>query len=208
MSPIPVETLRHKARVLDDVGEKVLEAMSRAVTATREDLRVYRETSPEFAAHASSRGAANWIQDRLWHNACRVLEPVDDAVCYERGPVREVIVKNLYRIRLKRHGPSADVATYPTQGALDFMEQPSGQLVLEGMEQLRLICGYVWDDFSGEIGPAVLSMRDGLKNVLWVEELVEAAAGIALPSRLEPEPSVVRARLDEVVQEVRHAREP
>ena len=142
------------------------------------------------------------IHDWVWHHARRLLDSIDDVVCYEKGPFREVIVKDRYRMRVKRHRPPASVSTYLTQGAIDFMEQPDGQRVLEGMEQLRLISGYVWDEDADEIGPAVLSMRHGIKNVLWVHELPSAGAAAArLPNRVGPAPSVVRSRLDDLVEE-------
>ena len=195
-------TLRHKARVLEELGEKVVEALAGAVDAARDDLRRYREILPDVAMQSSARGLANWIHDRVWYHACRLLDSVDDAVCYEKGPFREVIVKDRYRIRLKRHRSPASVATFPTQAALDFMEQPDGQRVLSGMEQLRLICGYVWDVDSGQMGPAVLSMRHGVKNVLWIHEL-SSPEGMAtpLPGPDEPIPSVVRWRLDDMIEE-------
>ena len=197
-----MQTLRRKARVLDELGEKVLDALSDAVAAARGDLSEYRETLPDIAAQSSARGMANWIHDRVWSHACRLLDSIDDAVCYEKGSFKEVIVRDRYRIRLKRHRPPAAVATYPTQGALGFMEQPDGQRVLEGMEQLRLILGYVWNEDSGEMGPAVLSMRHGIKNVLWVHELSSTeGATPPLPGREGPPPSVVRSRLDDMFEE-------
>ena len=82
------------------------------------------------------------------------------------------------------------------------MEQPDGQFVLAGMEQLRLICGYMWNEDSGEIGPAVLSMRHGIKNVLWVHELSSTeGSATPLPDREGPTPSIVRSRLDGMVEE-------
>lgn len=197
-----LKTLRHKARVLEELGEKVLDALADSVVAARSDLRKYWVALPEIAAQSSPRGMANWIHDRVWSHACRLLDLIDDAVCYEKGPLREVIVRDRYRMRLKRHRPPAAVATYPTQGALDFMEQPDGQLVLAGMEQLRLICGYVWNEDSGEMGPAVLSMRHGIKNVLWVHELPSTeGSATPLPDREGPIPSIVRSRLDGMVEE-------
>ena len=202
-----LQTLRHKARVLDELGEKVLDAWVGAVDAARGDLREYRTTLPDIAAQSSPRGMANWIHDRIWSHACRLLDSVDDAVCYEKGPFREVIVQDRYRIRLKRHRPPAAVTTYPTQGAMDFMEQPDGQRVLEGMEQLRLILGYLWDEDSGEMGPAVLSMRHGIKNVLWVHELSSTeGSATSLPGRDGPTPSAVRSRLDDMVEEAHRIR--
>lgn len=126
-----------------------------------------------------------------------------------RGPVREVIVHDRYRIRLKRHRLPATVATYPTQGALNFMEQPNGQLVLEGMEHIRLILGYLWDNDSDEVGAAVLSMRDGIDNVLWVHELDDTPdSAVALPRRTQPAPAVVRSRLGAMTEEAQRSRQP
>lgn len=202
---MPVQKLRHKVRVLDELGEKVLEALVGAIDAAREDLRGYRETLPEIALQSSARGMANWIHDRIWYHACRLLDLVEDVVCYERGPFREVIVKDRYRIRLKRHRLPAAVSTFLTQGALDFMEQPDGQRVLDGMEQLRLIFGYVWDEDSDEMGAAVLSMRHGIKNVLWVHEMPNTGElATKLPGRESPPPSVVRSRVSDMVEEARH----
>lgn len=209
MDSLSVQALRHKARVLEDLDEKVLEALVSAADAARHDLRTYREILPDIAAQSSARGMANWIHDRIWYHACRLLDSVEDAVCYEKGPFREVIVKDQYRLRLKRHRPPAAVASYPTQGAIDFMEQPDGQRVLEGMEQLRLIFGYAWDPDSDEMGPAVLSMRHGIKNVLWVHELSSTRPTTApLPSREGPAASLVRSRVDDLVAEGKRSRLP
>ncbi len=72
------------------------------------------------------------------------------------------------------------------------------------MEQIRLICGYQWDNDSGEIGPAVLSMRDGLNNVLWVHELKDTekeATQPSLPVRDDPTAPDVRSRLEDMVEQ-------
>ncbi len=86
MSPTEMSALRQKARVVDEPREKVLEALGGAVGAAREDLRHYRNVFPAFAAQSSARGMASWIHDRLWHHSCRLLDAVDGAVCYEKGP--------------------------------------------------------------------------------------------------------------------------
>ena len=208
MKPMQLQALRQKTQVLEELGEKVLEALVAAADAARDDLRKYRVTLPDIAAQSSARGMANWIHDRIWYHACRLLDSIDDVVCYEKGPFREIIVKDRYRIRVKRHRPPAAVATYPTQGALDFMEQPGGQRVLEGMEQLRLIFGYVWDQDSDAMGPAVLSMRHGIRNVLWAHELSSmGTSATPLPSRVEPAASVVRSRLAGMFEEAQRSRQ-
>lgn len=194
--------IRDKARVLDELGDKVLEALAASVTGARRDFLRYQTTLPDFAAQASSRGSANWIHDRLWHHVRALLDDVDDVLLIDLGVTREVVLGGRYRIRMKRHHPPAQVATYPTQTAMHFMSQAPEQLVLEGLEQVNLIAGYVWFGDSAEIGTAVLSLRDGQDNVLWVHELPETdldrSANVAtpLPPRDEHENTQVRLRLE------------
>ena len=197
MQSADLQSLRDKARVLDELGEKVLWALGKAVDEARQDLARYRRTSPDIAAQSSARGLANWIHDRVWHHICRLLDDVEDVVLHEKGVIRELVVRDRYRLRVKRHHPPARVSTYPTQGALDFMAQPDGQLVLTGLELLRLVAGYQWDADRGEMGPAVLSMRHGIDSVLWVHELPSGEAEwlSRLPRRMSPAATVVRSRL-------------
>ena len=196
MEAANLQSLRQKARVLDELGEKVLGGLGTAVDDSRQDLAAYRTTWPDIAAQSSTRGLANWIHDRVWYHTCRRLDSVEDVVLYEKGGLREFIVRGRYRLRVKRHRPPAAVSTYPTQGALDFMSQPEGPLVLAGLEQLRLVAGYQWDADCGEMGPAVLSMRHGIRDVLWVHELPVGEEGsLQLPRRVSPAVTVVRSRL-------------
>lgn len=194
--------IRGKARVLDELGDKVLEALAASVTGARRDFLRYQAALPDFAAQASSRGSANWIHDRLWHHVRALLDDVDDVLLIDLGVTREIVLGGRYRIRMKRHRPPAQVATYPTQTAMDFMSQAPQQLVLDGLEQVNLIAGYVWFGDSSEIGPAVLSMRDGQDNVLWVHELPETDLGRSsnvatpLPPRDEHANTQVRLRLE------------
>ena len=91
---------------------------------------------------------------------------------------------------------------------MDFMGQPDGQRVLDGLEQLRLIAGYQWDADSDEMGPAVLSMRHGVKNVLWVHELPGAEMSAPqFPRRVRPDAAVVRSRLAGMDDEAPHSAE-
>jgi hypothetical protein len=195
-------SVRDMTKVLDELGDKVLGALASSVADTRADFLRYQTTFPDFAAQASSRGSANWIHDRLWHHVRTLLDEVDDVLLIDLGATREIVLGGRYRIRMKRHHPPAQVATYPTQTAMDFMSQVPEQLVLEGLEQVNLIAGYVWFSDSSEIGPAVLSMRDGQDNVLWVHELPETGidrpANVAtpLPPRDEHEATQVRLRLE------------
>ena len=72
----------------------------------------------------------------------------------------------LYRMRVKRHDLVGNVSTYPTQGALEFLEQ-TFQPTLDGRFEGHLILGYPWEVNAYEIGSTVLSLRDGMKNIFW-----------------------------------------
>ncbi|MDE0170653.1 MAG: hypothetical protein OXS29_14290 [bacterium] len=160
-------------KILEDLGDKVLEAFSEAMSAARADLAQYRQDSPEFVVDASPRGLANWIHDRLMKRLIDAVEGMDHVSVVESGPTRELFVSGstlLYRIRAKRHDVVGNVRTYPTQGALEFLEQ-TFQPTLDGLFEVHLILGYRWEADSYEIGPTVLSLRDGIENIIWLIEL-------------------------------------
>lgn len=208
--PRPVIGIRDKARTLDDLGDKVLEAIAASVVNARADYRLYQTSHPDFVAQASSRGLANWIHDRLWHHLSALLSETDGIFLIERGATKEIVVGLRYRIRAKRHAPPAQVATYPTLSALAFLQQPPDDLVLAGLEEIHLIAGYVWLSERAEIGPPVLSLRDGQDNVQWIHEIPESGAAGApasvttLPPLDEPEESAVRSRLVRLDSDTAH----
>lgn len=168
-----MNSLPESAQVLDDLGDKVVEAISRSVSRSRGDLADYRTWRPDFVAQQSKRGLANWLHDRLWFHLTVLLEGVPNVFLVDDGPTREVTVGLSYRMRVKRHQPDGAVSTYPTQTALEFLDQPNQQLVLASMEEHHLIAGYEWLNDSYEIGVPVLTMRDGRDNILWQIELPE-----------------------------------
>ncbi len=170
--------------VLDGLGEKVLEALGSAIPRTRLDLQRYRTSLPDIVATSSPRGLANWFHDRIWHHLVSDLQDLDNVVIVDKGPLREIVVDDTYRIRVKRHDQRGRIRTYPTQTALEFLSQP--QLVLDGLAQIHLMAGYQWDSTTHEIGPAVLSLRDGLDNVLWLIELPEPVDGASVESITGP----------------------
>ncbi|MFN2494467.1 MAG: hypothetical protein ABR608_00955 [Pseudonocardiaceae bacterium] len=97
---------------------------------------------------------------------------------------------------MKRHTELGGISTYPTQSALDFLQQVPMQPALDGLDEVRLIMGYVWDPDTRSIGPAVISLRADRDTVLWMEELSAPAPGTAsggseattpLPPRPEPD---------------------
>ena len=145
-------------------------------------MAIYREKLSEIVATSSSRGLANWVHDRMWYHVVSSLEHLDHIFIVDKGPVREIVVEGTYRIRLKRHDKRGRVRTYPTKTALAFLSQPPEQLVLFGFDKVHLIAGYQWESTTHEIGPAVLSLRDGLDNLVWMIELPAPDAGTSVSS--------------------------
>lgn len=130
-----MNSYRNSDEVCEGLGEKVLEALGSAIPRTRLDLERYRTSLPDIVATSSSRGLANWFHDRVWHHLVSDLQDLDNVVIVDKGPVREIVVDGTYRVRIKRHDRRGRVSTYPTQTALEFLSQPSEQLVLDGLAQ-------------------------------------------------------------------------
>lgn len=180
--------------VVEALGEKVVEALGAAIPRTRLDLERYRTALPDIVATSSSRGMANWFHDRVWHQVVSDLQDLDNLVIVDKGPVREIVVDGTYRVRIKRHDKKGRVSSYPTQAALEFYAQPPEQMVLDGLAEVRLIAGYQWNSTTHEIGPAVLSLRDGWDKVLWMIELLEPVDGasvVPITHPQTPEPPII-----------------
>ena len=151
--------------VVEGLGDKFTRAAIEARGKTRADLALYRQVLPDFVSQHSPRGLANWIHDRLWHHLVTELGEQDRVKIIDKDVTRELVIHDRYRVRVKRHGQAGAVRTFPTQGALEFMGQPE-QLTFDGLSMHHLIVGYEWDVRQFEIGPAVLSLRDG-KHIVW-----------------------------------------
>ena len=163
---------------LEALGDKFVNSLGAAVFEARNDLDDYRSTFPEFVADASERGLASWIHDRLWTHLNANLEDSGTVQFVDSGPTREVLVDDTYRLRIKRHDAHGRVTSYPTATANAFFEQLSLELQLDGVTEVRLIAGYRWIQEARQIGPAVLSYRDGVDNLVWMVELPEPSQGI------------------------------
>lgn len=174
--------------VIEELGDKVVEALRVAALRTKLDLYKYRELLADFVATSSPRGLANWLHDRMWHHLTSEVGHLDNVFILEKGTLREIVVEGTYRIRVKRHNKRGQVSAYPTQTTLEFLSQPPEQLVLFGSEKVHLMAGYQWDSETHEFGSAVLSLRDGLDNIVWIAEFPDGAPSstpfsIADPSR-------------------------
>ncbi len=171
-----------------DLGDKVTSSISRSAVLTAADLLDYRTIRPLWVSRSSERGLAGWLHDRMWVHLVDQLEEVSDVLIVDREPMREIFVGKRYRLRVKRHHPGGGVSTYPTQTALDFLLQDQ-QLAIEGLEEIRLITGYLWESDLRQVGVPVLSLRDGRDKVLWMRALPPAAGASGVVD-LTP-PSVV-----------------
>lgn len=161
------------AEVLDDLGDKVVLGFAVMTARTRDDLRVYRSTFPGWSAAATDRGLLAFAHDRAWAHVVEIFDDAPNIFFVDKPPTREVFVGTRYRLRIKKHDIDGRVSTYPTPGALAFMDQ--GQLTFDGLEEVRLVAGYRWDPELREIGAPVISLRDGYTNIIWTHELDEPA---------------------------------
>lgn len=170
MSEYPPEV-----KVIDDLGDKIVDGLRGAVAGMAADLDEYRRSKPLWVAEASERGLANWLHDRLWSHLVRVLGQHPDIVWRDTGVLREFVVDTRYRLRAKRHDVAGSISNYPTQSALEFELQPSRPF--PGLEEHRLYCGYLWDVGERGVAGAVLSLHDGQGVVIWLVELLEPSTG-------------------------------
>jgi hypothetical protein len=179
--------------VSSDLGDKVVEAFARSVARAAVDLADYRQIKPSWVSQASERGLANWIHDRLWYHLSVLLDGISTVRLVDSEPTREIIVGLRYRLRAKRHGEQGEVSTFLTPGAIEFLFQLPAQEPISGLEEIRLIVGYTWDKETREMGQAVLSLRDGKDEIVWLIELPEAGTGYGggtvTPMPVGPEPS-------------------
>jgi len=179
--------------VLAELGDKVAVAIAESIAAAREDLASYRDLRPSWVADHSERGLANWIHDRVWAHLMQQLDGEAEITVVDREPMRVFRVGSKYLFRVKRHGLGDTISTYPTQTALQFYVQ-GAQSLFPDMEEVRLAAGYLWDSESRVIGDAVISMRDGLDNVVWsaVIDLEPGTGAVAIrPMPNEPTPPTI-----------------
>ena len=179
--------------VLVGLGDKVPVAIAESVAAARDDLATYRELRSSWVADHSERGLANWIHDRIWAHLMYRLDGEAEITVVDREPMRVFRVGSRYLLRIKRHGLGDKVSTYPTQTALQFYLQ-GAQPLFPDMDEVRLAAGYLWDLETRSIGEAVISMRDGLDNVVWsiIIDLQPATGAVAIrPMGSEPTPPTI-----------------
>jgi hypothetical protein len=187
--------------VTAELGDKVMATFGVVVAQTRLDLTVYRRTFPMWASEHTDRGLLSWCHDRAWAHLTRLLDGVSEVSFVDQPPTREMYVGLRYRLRWKKHDLDDRLTTYPTQTAIEFLEQDPP--TFEGLEEVRLVAGYRWDPATRQIGSGVLSLRDGNEKVIWSHVLAEPDASSVteatpiLPSSGPAAPQIFVPRLDQ-----------
>lgn len=176
----------NQEEILSHLGDKLIEAFAKAVRMTRDDLALYRSVLPELAVSHSPRGWANLIHDWLWNHLRRQVEDLSMVQVKESGTIRELVVKEWIRIRVKRQSITGAVATYPTQMALDFYTQPVQLPLVDIPREVKLVFGYKWNSSKGEIGSAVVACPISTRKSHWVHEIPESLGRKGSSGRQEP----------------------
>ena len=167
------------AEVLEELGDKFLEALVGAVRGARSDINDMRDWRPGWFPVMHSRVLSNLIHDRIWARLIAEIDSDPDTLVIEKGPIREVAVGLHVKLRVKRHHIGDRISTYPTRTAIEFWQQ-STNFQIPGLEEVRIAVGYQWDPEVRRVGAPRLSLRDGKDNVIWAVELDEPAEGVAV----------------------------
>ena len=174
--------------VLGELGSKFLEGLARATDAAREDLRDLRAWHPDWVAQMFQREVAGFVHSRIWAHLTLLLDGVDGFAFTTREPHREASISGptgrTFVVRVKRHNEGDRISSYPTATDIEFWG--GGQMPFEGWEAVSLAAGYRWASDTGEVGPAVISYREGKNNVIWAVEIDGGAADGSVPLTYTP----------------------
>jgi hypothetical protein len=163
--------------VMAELGDKFLMALVGSVRGARSDIDAMREWRPGWFPTMHSRCLSNLIHDRIWARLIAAIESDPNTEVIEKGATREIAVGPHLRLRVKRHHFSDMISTYPTPTAIEFYQQ-GAQHSFPGLEEVRIAVGYRWERDTRAIGAPLLSLRDGMDNVIWAVELDEPAEGV------------------------------
>ena len=168
------------------LGAEVLDGFTTLLERTKADLELYRNDHPVFVSDATKRGLANWIHDRMRVHAIDVFNSTTGVVVLDKEPKFELYFFRdtvTYRVRLKKQDAIGGISNYPTDGALDFITQPEGDLFAElGLTEVNLCIGYEWDEFTHDMLSGLISLHDGsFRDAVWVCELPQAVGGVMVP---------------------------
>jgi hypothetical protein len=161
--------------VVDELGDKFLEALVGAVRGARTDIDDMRTWRQSWFPTMHSRCLSNIIHDRVWARLIALIESDAATKVIEKGATREIAIGIHLRLRIKRHHAGDRISTYPTRTAIEFWRQSND--MLPGLEEVRVAVGYRWDPDVRQVGAPLISLRDGKDNVIWAVELSEPAEG-------------------------------
>lgn len=190
--------------VLNELGDKVIDAIVHAVGFAKEEFAHYRRQHPAWAAENAARTLADMIHDWMWSDVKQQLDSLSHVNLIDKDPRREIAVRVQspdrlsYLLRIKLHHLDGRTSSYQTQTVIDFELQGMTQ-TFPGWGEVRLEAGYEWDKDMRTIGEPVLSLRHGRNKVIWVCQLPYRAAppedgGVLVPPvKPGPTPPVVEA---------------
>lgn len=186
-------------KVVDDLGDKFLEAFMSSVGIAKTNLDEFRDFRPEWFINFSKRFVANFIHERIWDSMVRTVSGSDGVHIVDEEPVRQIHIGENYVVRFKRHTGKLNISTYPTGGALAFWTNRA-TAQLPGLELWTLAMGYIWDPEEGKIGDAILSFRDSKNTPLWSVVLNSGQSGQAAGITWKPvDPELPQLDLSDIV---------
>ena len=186
-------------QVLDDLGDKLVEAFLEAMEVARADLDELRAWRPGWFSLFTERFLANFLHERLWAELITRVSDHPGVQVFDREPRREIESGRRYVIRFKRHRKGDRIATYPTQAALAFW---TNEATLPGLERASLAMGYLWDPELRQVEDSVLSYRDRLNHPVWGVKLGRPGQGGATGITWSPiDPTLPSIDLSSVLDE-------
>lgn len=186
-------------QVLDDRGDKLVDAFLEAMEVARADLSDLRAWRPGWFGLFTERFLANFLHERLWAELITRVSDHPGVQVIDREPTREIESGGRYVIRFKRHRKGDKIATYPTRRALAFW---TNEATLPGLERASLAMGYLWDPELRQVEDSVLSYRDRLNHPVWGMKLGRAGQGGAMGITWSPiDPTLPSIDLSSVLDE-------
>lgn len=161
--------LPDRDEVLEGLGSDFVNAYIQSVDNAREDYSALREWKTDWVPSYAVRTVASFIHDRIWYHLLQLTNELGDVSVIDNDPTRELYVGTKYKIRIKRHSEKDKISNAATASTQHFWSQ--GTLALDGMEEIRLALGYVWDREIREINDPVLSFRVAVDEPLWSVKL-------------------------------------
>jgi hypothetical protein len=152
---------------------KFTEAVITAHQAAHKDYMAFCDAFPGWIPEMFERTLANIIHERFWASLRRFLEGNSQTSFVDKEPNRMVTFTlesgRSYVARVKRHGEGDRVSSYST--ATDIRFWLGGAESFDGLEEVHLAVGYIWDSEGRQILDPIISYREGKDNVIWAKRL-------------------------------------